>query len=77
VVGWGEDIEEVRRVLRNGADPNYTTPDRNSYDYHRPVLHVAAVRAYSLAVAKVRCLVTEGGCDVNSLVRVPYSDRNY
>jgi Ankyrin repeats (many copies)/Ankyrin repeats (3 copies) len=60
-VDWGVDIEEVRGVLCAGANPNYTPPDRNSRDYHPPVLH------HAHSEEKVRCLVTEGHCDVNIL----------
>ena len=62
-VEWADDIGEVRGVLHAGLDPNYTP---NASTYCPPVLHVAAT-AYGLREEKVRCLVTEGGCDVNIL----------
>ena len=70
-VEWGVDIEEVRGVLRAGANPNYTPcDDRASYECHTPVLHLAVERVYvEHSEAKVRCLVTEGRCDVDILDR--------
>ena len=64
VVAYAKDIEEVRSVLRDGADPNFPKTDEGCGDY-TTVLHHAAIYTYSLSVEKVVCLVTEGGCVVD------------